>query len=158
MQQVTYNGEFSDSESIKTNMTNSKSSTVNKSKENKSIATKSLELSASVPEVIAQRMKQLMFSGYQPTPEQYEEFNLMWSEKSDAFMESWQAMVNQASKVNQDIYSSMMKTMFTPWWKIETEDIYTPKKLQKATLSIMNKGLDPIYQKTLSNAERLKSK
>ncbi len=119
---------------------------------------KSAELSTAVPEVIAHRMSQFMFAGYQTSDDHHEEFQLMWSEKNDAFVESWQAMADQTMKINQEFYSSMVKAIFTPWWKMSHIDLYNPKKLNKAALSIINKGLEPIHSKTTSNAKRLKNK
>ena len=139
-------------------MTNNKPKTNINSNLNKSVAQQSLELSTSVPEVIAHRLSQFMFAGYQPNEEHHEEFNLMWSEKSDAFVESWQAMADQASIVNQEIFSSMVKAMFTPWWEMNKLEVCTPKKMNMAALSIINKGLEPIHAKTTSNAKRLKKR
>ncbi|GAA0412153.1 hypothetical protein GCM10009133_20650 [Cocleimonas flava] len=139
-------------------MTKSKSTTANNNNVKKSIAMQSVELSTSVPEVMARRIGQFMFAGYQPNENHQEEFELMWSEKSDAFVESWQAMAEQTSKINQEIYSSVVKAMFTPWWEMNALEVCTPKKMNKAALSIINKGLEPIHAKTTSNAERLKNR
>jgi len=125
---------------------------------NKSIAMKSVELSTAVPEVIAHRMSQFMFAGYQPGDDHHVEFHLMWSEKNDVFFESWQAMADQTIKINQEFYSSMVKAMFTPWWKMSNMEVCTPKKLNRAALSIINKGLEPIHTTTTSNAKRLKNR
>ncbi len=124
----------------------------------KSLALQSVELSTAVPEVIVHRMSNFMFAGYNPSDAHHEEFQLMWSEKSDAFVESWQAMAQQTLKVNQEIYSSMVKAMFTPWWKMSHTEIYTPKKLNMVALSVINKGLEPIHIITTSNAIRLKKR
>ena len=139
-------------------MTKSKQNTDNNANVKKSIAMQSLEMSHSVPEVIAHRLNQFMFTGYKTSDIDNEEFNLMFSEKSDAFAESWQAMSDQTIKINHEIYSSMLKAMFTPWWKMSHLEVCTPKKLNHAALSIINKGLAPIHAKTTSNALRLKKR
>jgi len=121
-----------------------------------SLTEKSVELSKAVPEVIAHRINSFMSAGLTPSEEHNEEFQLMLSEKSDAFVESWKAMALQASKVNQEFCSSVMETMFTPWWEMKTVEVYTPKQFNMAALSVLNKGLEPIYKTATSNAKRLK--
>ena len=138
-------------------MTNKKNSTQQKADQNKSFAEQSVELSTAVPEVIAHRLSSFMFAGFQPSEEHHEEFNLMWSEKSDVFLDSWKAMTYQTSKVNQEFYSTMVQTMFTPWWKLSEIEVCTPRKFNKVALSVLNKGLEPIHEATTSNAKRLKS-
>ena len=139
-------------------MTISKTTTANNDNVKKSIAMQSVELSTSVPEVMARRIGQFMFAGCQPNEDHHEEYQLMWSEKSDAFVESWHAMAEQTSKINQEIYSSVVKAMFTPWWEMNTLEVCTAKKMNTAALSIINKGLEPIHAKATSNAERLKNR
>ena len=138
-------------------MTNKKSGTQQKADQNKSLVERSVELSTAVPEVIAHRISNFMLSGFQPSEDHNEEFQLMLSEKSDAFIDSWQAMALQTSKVNQEIYSSIMQTMFTPWWNLQAVEVYTHREFNKAALSVLNKGLEPIHKTTTSNAKRLKS-
>jgi len=123
----------------------------------KSFTKQSAEVSAAVPEIIAHRMNSFMSAGLRPSEDQQEEFQLMWSEKSDAFVDSWKAMALQTSKVNQEFYSSIMQAMFTPWWKLKTVEVYTPEQFNNAALSVLNKGLEPIHEATTSNAKRLKS-
>ncbi len=133
-------------------MSNKKPST-----QQKSLNEQSVELSAAVPEVIAHRMNSFMSAGLRPSEGHQEEFQLMWSEKSDAFVDSWKAMAHQASIVNKEFYSSIMQTMFTPWWNMQAVEVYTHKQFNKAALSVLNKGLEPIHKTTTSNAKRLKS-
>jgi len=129
-----------------------------KSKKNKkkSFAVQSMEMSTAVPEIIAHRMGSFMSAGTEPTDEHHEEFQLMWSEKANAFIDSWQAMALQGIKVNQEITQSFMQAMFTPWWVQDKKSSLTPVKLSVAALSIIDEGMSPFHKQTIFNAKRLK--
>ena len=119
------------------------------------LAKQSLELSTATPEVIALRLNKMMFTGIKPSAAQNEEFELMWAEKSDAFIKSWQAMAEQTIIANQEMYDTIFKSMFTPWWQMNPMDMFNPKKYNTEVLKVINKGLEPIHKIATANMERL---
>ena len=92
------------------------------------------EMALVVPTIVAQRMTQMARAGAAPSAADHKEFNRMCDEKMAAFNASWNAMT-----------AASVKTFWSPaLWFDPT-----------AALRVLTKGMTPIYQTAMANANRL---
>lgn len=136
----------------------------NHKKNAENIQRQTMDIAASVPQVMTQRITQMMTPGYNPTSgKDQAELNQMVSEKAAAFCESWwamglatlQAQQNFATEVTKMI-PSLMPTLLTP---AKTFSMGQLQKLGKniigAQYDMLNKGLEPVSSRVKANAARL---
>ena len=80
----------------------------------KLLAAQAAELSIAVPQVVAHRMARMALAGKTLSERDRVEFDLMSSEKSAAFVESWQAMTVQSMRANQALSMSFFRAFWSP--------------------------------------------
>ncbi len=120
--------------------------------------TKFTELGMATLQVMAHRVARMAKAGPMPSARDQAEFQRMWTEKSSAFVESWQAMTAQAVQQQQAAALAMASSWFNPMaWLTGPSRAWVPSAGQAAskTLDIMNAGLSPVHRKAVSNARRL---
>lgn len=127
-----------------------------KKKSNKSIPEKSLELAIAAPQVMWLRWWQMSTAGFNPSARDQEEFQRMWTEKVDAYSESWRAMSLETTKYQQKMVMSAMNHMLNPWAAMTGAMFLSQLNYaEKAGQKIVKKGLSPIHSRAVANAERL---
>lgn len=122
-----------------------------------------LDIATSTPQVIAQRVGQMMTPGYNPNGKDQAEFNKMILEKVSAFYESWWAMSLASVQAQQSMFSaltrmapSLMPTPFSPAKAMSMGQIQSlGQNLLTSQFNMMNKGLQPISSRVKANAKRL---
>ena len=80
----------------------------------KQLAAKATELSMVVLQVMAHRLTRMALADHILSEREREEFDLMSSEKSAAFLESWQAMTVQSMRANQALSMSFFRAFWSP--------------------------------------------
>jgi len=81
----------------------------------------------------------------------------MTSEKLAAFAASWTTMVLQVLRVQQAIYLSVVRSLWSPWLGSRASSRMTAQ-LQNAALGVLNKGIAPVHRTATANAKRLTRK
>ena len=112
------------------------------------------ELSLAVPQVIAHRVARMAVAGKTPSDRDKKEFELMVAEKKDAFGQSLNAMAAQAVRANQTLALSLFKSFWLPTGRKLTAAAVA-SRVQRATVGVISKGLEPIHSKAVANAKRL---
>ena len=112
------------------------------------------ELSLAVPQVIAHRVARMAVAGKTPSDRDKKEFELMVAEKKDAFGQSLNAMAAQAVRANQTLALSLFKSFWLPAGRKLTAGAVA-SRVQRATVGVLSKGLEPIHSKAVANAKRL---
>jgi hypothetical protein len=118
------------------------------------ISTQTAGLALAVPQVVAHRVNRMMTAGAVPNARDQREFNLMSSEKTAAFMESWLAMSAYVLRANQQFAVAMMSS----WWKacLSLTPLHFPaQQLQSDAFGMLAKGMAPIHRAAVANAKRL---
>ena len=121
----------------------------------KLLAAQATELSMAVPQVMAHRLTRMALAGSTPSERDRKEFDLMSSEKSAAFLESWQAMAVQSMRANQALSMSFFRAFWSPSMteKLSMGNITT--QMQNAAIGVLGKGMAPVHQRAVANAKRL---
>jgi len=119
-----------------------------------SLATKLLELSLAVPQVVAHRVARMALAGHVPSARDKKEFELMVAEKKLAFGQSWSAMAVQAARANQALALSAFSSIWFPT-KRKPSAAAVAAQFQRAAVSVLNKGVAPVHGKAVANAKRL---
>jgi hypothetical protein len=96
----------------------------------------------------------MMLAGQKPSVRDQREFDLMVSEKKAAFSQSWSAMAVQAARANQVLAWSFFKSMWLPSRRKPSAAAVTAQ-VQRAAISVLSKGVDPVHRKAVANAKRL---
>jgi hypothetical protein len=130
------------------------------------LVTKSMETLEAAPKVIAARTAQMGFAGMTPSTQNQHEFMRMGSEKARAFYESWNAMAAQLFRSQQ----AYMQSVAQEWWRnsmrfswpthywqgdFSKQVAASQQKMLDTSLSVMEKGLDPVHRRAVANAKRL---
>ena len=119
------------------------------------LAIQATELAVAAPLVVAHRLSRLALAGRMPARREHHELTLMGAEKVAAFHESWNAMLVQSIRIQQDLAASMWRSFwlsllsggaFSAWPKIDLPD---------AALRVMAKGMAPVHRRAVANAKRL---
>ena len=121
----------------------------------KLLATQAAELTMAVPKVVAHRLARMALSGSSLSERDRKEFDLMSSEKSAAFVESWQAMTTQAIRANQALSMSMFRAFWSPSMTEKLSINRMTAQIQNATIGVLGKGMAPVHQRAVANAQRL---
>ena len=128
---------------------------MSRSRKTASFARQSAELASAVPQVVAHRVARMAMAGAVPSERDRREFQLMVDEKNDAFSESWNAMAQQALRVQQ----AMTASLFSSFWQVslgrqaEGGDMAT--QMHDAAMSVLGHGMAPLHRRAVANAKRL---
>lgn len=120
-----------------------------------SLATKSAQLALAVPQVMGHRLTRMALAGANPSSRDRTEFNLMSSEKTHAFIQSWQAMAMQGMHAQNALMYSWFKSMWMLWLGARMTPNSVIGQMQNAALGIAMKGFEPVYRTAIANANRL---
>ncbi len=121
----------------------------------KQLAAQATELSMAVPQVMAHRLTRSALSGHTLSERDREEFDLMNSEKSAAFLESWQAMAVQSMRANQTLSMSFFRAFWSPSMAEKLSMGNMTAQMQNAAIGVLGKGMAPVHQCAVANAKRL---
>lgn len=122
------------------------------------LALQASEMAVAVPQVVAHRLARLATAGVTPSARDWQEFQLMGSEKLLAFVESWSAMNWEIFRVNQQLALGFMQSVWFPWLGANPLGMLAPRHLNKTALGIMQKGIEPVHRRAVANARRLGGK
>ncbi len=125
------------------------------SRKSKLLAVKAAEMTMAVPKVVAHRVARMALAGHTLSERDREEFDLMSSEKSAAFLESWQAMTVQSMRANQALSMSFFRAFWSPTMTEKLSMGSMAAQLQSATIGILSKGMAPVHRRAVANAKRL---
>jgi hypothetical protein len=104
-----------------------------KRRRSKPLAQQAAELSVAVPHVMAHRFARMALSGPLPSARDRREFQRMYTEKTLALTESWNAMALQMLRANQQIAFSPMQ----------------------AALEVAAIAMAPFHRRAVANSRRL---
>ena len=121
----------------------------------KLLAAQAAELSIAVPQVVAHRLARMALAGKTLSERDRVEFDLMSSEKSAAFVESWQAMTVQSMRANQALSMSFFRAFWSPVRTKKMSMSGMTTQIQNAALGVLGKGMAPVHQRAVANAKRL---
>ena len=121
----------------------------------KLLSAQAAELSIAVPQVVAHRMARMALAGKTLSERDRVEFDLMSSEKSAAFVESWQAMTVQSMRANQELSMSFFRAFWSPVRTTKMSMSGMTTQIQNAALGVLGKGMAPVHQRAVANAKRL---
>jgi hypothetical protein len=124
-------------------------------KNTKSTALKLAELAVAVPQVVGHRLTRMALAGPVLSPRDRREFNRMVAEKHSAFQEACTAMVSHSLHANQAMATNFLMSLWAPAAKGRPSVGKTTAQLQRATLGVIGRGLDPVHRKAVANAKRL---
>lgn len=124
-------------------------------KEKPSISTQSAELAEAVPQVILNRISKMASAGPQPSLEDITEFNRMWSEKILAAAESWSEISRESIRYQKQVLDSTTGFWSRPWMLPQALFASSMTYGPDATRRLIQKGLEPVHQMAVANAERL---
>lgn len=120
------------------------------------VSKKSTELALAAPQVVAHRVTRMALAGINPSTRDQKEFTGMVEEKHTAFVQSWLAMSMEAARVQQRLAWSMWVGLMTPWTLSPVHSLSRLKRqAENGAWAIVEKGLDPIHSKAVSNSKRL---
>lgn len=119
------------------------------------LAVKTNELALAAPLVVAHRLTRMALAGRTPSRRDYREFTRMGTEKVAAFQESWNAMISQSIRMQQDIVASMWRSFLFPWLNCAAFATLPKIDLPHATLRVLSSGMAPVHRRAVANAKRL---
>ncbi|MBH2016656.1 MAG: hypothetical protein I8H88_09230 [Burkholderiales bacterium] len=119
------------------------------------LANQTLELSMAAPQVMAERLTRMAFSGLNPSQRDHDEFMLMGSEKIQAFQQSWAAMWAQAWQSQVALADSLTRSglALVSGRPGEAGDLLL--HMPGAAAEVLSAGLAPLHGKAVANARRL---
>jgi hypothetical protein len=122
----------------------------------RALASRSVELAAAVPQVVAHRLGRMAQAGPNPSARDRKEFARMVLEKQSAFVESWGAMAWQTLLAQQAFAASLVRSV-SPLGRPRAASAGTALALewQRAALAVLGKGLAPVHRRAVANAKRL---
>jgi len=113
------------------------------------------DMAVAVPQVVAHRMTRMALAGAAPSSRDRKEFELMGAEKAAAFTESWQAMVTQAMRAQQELTLSMVRSA----WALPLRGLPSAGAVatqwNNAAMGVLSKGMAPVHRRAVANAKRL---
>ena len=121
----------------------------------KLLAAQDAELTMAVPKVMAHRLTRMALAGHTPSERDRKEFDLMSSEKSAAFLESWQAMAVQSMRANQALSMSFFRAFWSPSMTEKLSMSNITAQMQNAAIGVVGKGMAPVHRRAVANAKRL---
>ena len=121
----------------------------------KLLVTKTAELAFAVPLVVAHRITRMAIAGFSPTERDWKEFQRMGTEKTTAFIESWNAMAMQGIRANQALAASFVHAFWAPWISGKLSARTATTRMHNAALGVLGKGMGPVHRRAVANAKRL---
>jgi hypothetical protein len=121
----------------------------------KQLAAQAAELTMAVPQVMAHRLTRMALAGNTLSERDRAEFDLMSSEKSAAFLESWQAMTVQSMRANQALSMSFFRAFWSPTIAGKLSMGSMSAQVQNAAIGVLGKGMAPVHRRAVANAKRL---
>lgn len=121
----------------------------------RSLAAQTTELAFAVPQVVAHRLGRMALAGASPSQRDRDEFKLMSDEKVAAFQESWIAMFGQVVQTQQRMAWQMAMAFWFPLTHRAPTLRSVERQWQRASWSILGKGLEPISRRAVANVKRL---
>lgn len=126
-----------------------------RTRRSKSLAAQSIELGVAVPQVVAHRVARMVIAGASPSARDRAELQRMGTEKIAALHEAWNAMAVQAIRENQKLALSFMQSFWFPWVRPRSSVKSASRRLNRAALGILGKGMAPVRRRAVANAKRL---
>jgi hypothetical protein len=119
------------------------------------LAIQATELAVAAPLVVAHRLSRLALAGRLPARRDHKELTLMGAEKAAAFHESWNAMLIQSIRIQQDFAASMWRLFWLSWLSGGAFSALPKIDLPDAALRVVAKGMAPVHRRVVANAKRL---
>ena len=119
------------------------------------LSVKAAELGLAAPLVVAHRLTRMALAGRTPGMRDQREFTLMSTEKIAAFYESWNAMVSQTIRIQQDIAASAWRSLWLYWLSAASRAARPKIDLPHAALRVLSSGMAPVHRRAVANAKRL---
>ena len=113
--------------------------------------TEAAQLAFAVPQVVAHRVARMALASPVLSVRDRKEFQRMGTEKTAAFMESWNAMAVQALRANQALTMSFARS----FWSSSLTAGAVATQLQSAALGVLGKGMAPVRRRAVANSKRL---
>jgi len=123
-------------------------------RKSKTLAAQVSDLAVAVPQVVAERVARMSRAGPSPSSRDRREFYLMGAEKVAAFYESWNAMLVETFRANQQLSLSMLRSFRFPWAGLSISP--TSAQVQRAAIGIVGSAIAPVRRRAVSNAKRLR--
>lgn len=122
----------------------------------KRLSQQALELSIATPQVVAQRLTRMAFSGPNMSARDQKEFKQMSDEKVTAFYQSWTAIWTQMFQ-SQFALAQVMVSTFTAAAVAGKSPCVTSaiSAMSNEANKIMSAGIEPVHRQAMSNAKRL---
>lgn len=126
--------------------------------------TRSLELGAAAPAVIAMRTARMMAAGASPTAADRREMSRMVSEKVDAFGRSWWAMASRQQQAGLQAWFALARACWAPWMRpfslassaATRRDLQRlQRSLNRSQAAVFSSGLAPLHRTATANLRRL---
>ena len=129
--------------------------TTRRRRTSKSLAVQAFELGVAAPQVILHRFARMAGAGASPSARDRAEFSRMGIEKIAAANEAWAAMATQAFLENQKLALSVMQSLWFPWMRPAPTVKSLSRRLNRAAVNILGKGMAPVRRRAVANAKRL---
>jgi len=126
--------------------------------------TRSIELGAAAPAVIAIRTARMMAAGASPTPADRREMSRMVSEKIDAFGKSWWMMASRQQQAGVEAWVAFSRACWAPWMRpfalpssaAARRDMQRlQRSLNRSQAAVFASGLAPLHRTATANLRRL---
>ena len=121
----------------------------------RSVARQSTELMNASTQVVAHRMTRMALAGPVPSARDRKEFQRMFQEKQQAFVESWVAMLGHTAQTQMALGTTAWRSWFYPWWRGGNSPSVMASTMQQAGMGMLQKGMAPVHRKAVANARRL---
>ena len=115
------------------------------------MARHSVVIALAAPEVIGHRVFRMWLAGATPSRRDRDEFQRMWSEKFDAFHESWNAMMLEMFRANLALAFLPVKAI---GWTVTPAQLAAHGK--GTAMRVFAAGLAPVHRRAAANAKRLR--
>ena len=122
---------------------------------NRRLATRALDLSIAVPQVVAHRLARIAQAGATPSASDLAEIHRMGVEKFAAFGAAWQAMALAAMRAQQSYLRALSRAMLAPWWLAPPSPGAMARRAGAVAGNVLAAGIAPIRHKAVGNARRL---
>ena len=120
-----------------------------------SLARHSAAIAWTAPQVVAHRLARMAQVGPVLSARDRREFSRMGAEKVTAFYESWNAMLAQCWRIQQEMWSASLRAMWFPWQARPFNPARQMQAFHSATSRILERGMVPVRKRTVANARRL---
>jgi len=121
----------------------------------KSLIAKSAELAFAAPQVVAHRVTRMALAGTPMSARDRREFKLMSAEKRVAFGKSWNAMMFETVRANQQLAMFFFRAAWSVPLRRAPSASAVASRFQEAATRVLGKGLAPVHRTAVANAKRL---